>query len=465
MKSLMAAFVAAAVIAVFAASANADQSTREVRSAVDAYLASAEGDASLVGGPGSAGYDGGFWIRGGSFLLKINLTIQARYEYWDWDDKAAEADPGGDLSGFSVPRVTLRLSGDATCDVSYYASLEFGHHGTGFDLNDPVGLMDYPDIAAFTGGQGAAGVDEQAFDGDPLREAWIQYEVCPQAAIRMGLVQTAATRQLMTPPEMQQFIDISMASVYVGQLMPGYSDRNRDYGIMVHGKLGCDGEWSYMATVTNGDGAAHRNVLDGSTDDNLAYSARLNWDIMGHMGYEEGALRQHECEWTAALGAWIYVYNDVRLDNVHTKYADRTVWGVDGAVGYGGWSLTAAYNSVTYAESDESPIDATGFSYLVQLGYLFPDTAWEIAARYSAYNHEFDDSFIQNQVIVDTFGATEIGVAVNYYIDGHGDKLSADVALVTAEDDGNILSDVYAAYNTSGDSDAMLVRFQWQLAL
>ncbi len=468
-KSLFAAAVIGGAMG-FAAPALADgTSVREVRSAVDAYLASAESDASLVGGPGSAGYDGGFWIRGGTFLLKINLTIQSRFEYWDWDDRENEADPGGDLSGFSVPRVTLRLSGDATCDVSYYAQLEFGHEGDtlGFTslanypgLGQGVDLVSSQGINGFQQG-GAAGFFGQASSGGPLREAWIQYEVSPQAKIRMGLLQTAATRQLMTCPEMQQFVDISMASAYVGNLMPGYSDRNRDYGIAVHGSLGCDGEWSYLATVTNGDGPAHRNVLDGSTDDNLAYSARINWDIMGHMGYEEGALRQHECEWVAAVGAWVHTYNDVFEDNSHVKWADRFTWGVDAAVGWGGFSFTAAYNSVEFSDSAFFGVDATGTSYLVQLGYLFPDTAWEIAARYSAYNHEFDDVLFFG----DTFGATEIGVAVNYYIDGHGDKLTADVALVTAEDDGNILSDVYAAYNTSGDSDAMLVRFQWQIAL
>src|SRR5688572_11924900 len=109
-------------------------SAREIRSAVDSYLAPASADATLVGGPGSAGYDGGFWIRGGAFLLKINLTIQTRWEGFSWDDDESEAAPGGDLSGFSLPRVTLKFSGDATCDVHYYAELEFGH--SGHDVDD-----------------------------------------------------------------------------------------------------------------------------------------------------------------------------------------------------------------------------------------------------------------------------------------------------------------------------------------
>src|SRR5689334_17541324 len=51
--------------------AQTQTSAREVQSAVDAYLSTSQPNAALVGGPGSAGYDGGFWIRGGSFLLKI----------------------------------------------------------------------------------------------------------------------------------------------------------------------------------------------------------------------------------------------------------------------------------------------------------------------------------------------------------------------------------------------------------
>jgi opacity protein-like surface antigen len=117
----------------------AQPSAREIQSSVDAYLATAkQADASLVGGGGSAGYDGGFWIRGGSFLLKINLTIQTRYEAFRWDDESNEPSPGGDLSGFSLPRVTLKFSGDATCDIHYYAELEFGHAGNLFATQGPL---------------------------------------------------------------------------------------------------------------------------------------------------------------------------------------------------------------------------------------------------------------------------------------------------------------------------------------
>ena len=444
-------------------SIDAAPSSREVQTAVDAYLASAKADTSLVGGAGSAGYDGGFWIRGGSFLMKINLTLQTRWEWFDWDDTEAEPSPGGDLSGFSLPRATLKFSGDATCDVHYYAELEFGHPGTPFGVYDTnnFGAAIAP-VASWQGqnllladGQFTTDVLFQSADElwGTLREGWIEYEAATQAAFRMGLIKTAATRQLMTAPELQQFVDISLATAFIGQSMPGYSDRNRDYGFMVHGALGCDGEWQYMATVTNGDGPVHRNVLDGTTSDNFAYSARVNWDVKGHIGYEEGALRSTECAWALAIGAWVHYYADARQHRPYVKYADRLTYGVDAAFMWGGLSVTAAYSAFSW--DFEAGDDLDGTAILVQAGYLFPGTAWEVAARWSTLSLEsYND-----------LGASEFGAAVTYYIDGHADKVTLDVAFISPEDDGSIFGDVYAGYSPSFDSDAMLVRLQWQLAL
>jgi hypothetical protein len=439
-------------------------STREIQSAVDAYLASGTADASLVGGPGQAGYDGGFWIRGGTFLLKINLTLQARYEYFDWDDTEFEPSPGGDLSGFSLPRATLKFSGDATCDVHYYAELEFGHEGNWFFPN----IEEEPPVTAPAGRISGEQALFEAFgqEDDILREAWIEYEAAPAASFRMGLIRTATTRQLMTAPELQQFADISLASAVIGASMPGWESRNYDYGFMIHGVLGCDGGLSYMVTVTNGDGGGHRNVVDGFTSDNLAYSARVNWDFMGHMGYEEGALRQTQCGWVGAVGAWAHYYSDALIHNPFVKFADKLTWGVDAAIGWGGLSFTGAYSMSTWDNVLGSGEDLETVTYLAQIGYLFPGSAFEIAARYSAYSSEIADA---------TFGANEIAGAVTYYIDGHADKVTLDVAWISAEDDGNVLiydllddlvlySD-YPGFWSTGDSDGMLVRLQWQLAL
>jgi len=414
-------------------------SAREIQASVDAYLASAQEDATLVGGPGSAGYDRGFWIRGGSFLLRTNLTLQTRFEYVDWSERSDEATPGGDLSGFSLPRATLKLSGDATCDIHYYVELEFGHAESAWFADErPNG----PTPGTFVGH-----IHDQGF----AREAWIEYAASPQFAVRMGLVKTASTRQLMTPPEMQQFVDVSLAAASVGMMMPGYTDRNRDYGVALHGALGCDGDFSYLFTITNGDGPVHRNVLDGSTNDNLAYSARLNWEFLGNLGYEECALNQRCGEWVGAVGVWGHAYSHVLSDNPHVTMDMAYSVGADLALGYGGFSFCAAY---TYGEMSDGA--DTSACWCVQAGYLFPGTAWEVAARYASLYMEMGTM---------TDGATEIGFAVNYFIDGHSDKLTADVSFISAEEEGNMVGDVYAGYHPTGTGDGMLLRFQWQLAL
>ena len=427
----------------------AEPSAREIQSSVDAYLATAKSDVSLVGGAGGAGYDRGFWIRGGSFLLRINLTIQARYEAFRWDRESDEPRPGGDLSGFSLPRVTLKFSGDATCNVRYYAELEFGHAGDFHEL----GLM----------GAMPMQMEMEMMTVDPglCREAWIEYEVSPAFAFRMGLLKTAAPRQLMTPPEMQQFVDVSLAAASVGMMMTGWTDRNRDYGVAAHGVLGCDGQVSYLATITNGDGPVRRNVLDGMTNDNLAYSARVNWDLAGHMGYEECALNSHECEFRAAVGAWAWAYTAVVMDKPHTVAGNLLDWGVDAAANYGGWTACAAYSYGENKKPDVGFEEMTSNCWCVQVGYLFPDTAWEVAARYSRIDMEMGSGVMKMED-----AGHEIAFAVNYFIDGHSDKVTADVSLLSGDKDGNnMLRDVYTGYQPTGTGDAVLLRLQWQLAL
>jgi hypothetical protein len=463
----MAALLAVGVATVWARPLRADDAgPRDVQAAVDSYLATASGEAGLVGGPGSAGYDAGFWIRGGDFLLRINLTLQARFESADWDDP--EPTPGGDLSGYSLPRATVKLSGEAPCRICYYLELEFGHFGRdGINRQLPSNLPDFFILLGsrnFTYFSGAEGVNlgnwDQSLNYDELREAWIEWCACPSFNVRMGQVKTPNTRQLMTPPELQQFADISLASSWTGSGMPGYTDRNRDFGFLFHGSFGCRGEWSWMASVTNGDGAdSIRNVLDDRTDDNLAYAARVAWAFLEPIGYEEGALRQMTCTWYGEVGAWVHYFAD-RRDQPHTVEGDFLSAGADLALGYGGWSLTAAYSIENASDLDDTPSEIDTFAWLVQVGYLFPCTAWEVAARASGYDIEGQDAGFKGDV-------TEFAFAVNYYVNGHGNKLTVDVAFLDASDDGTGVVDFGPGFGgfLINENSAILLRFQWQLAL
>jgi hypothetical protein len=329
-------------------------------------------------------------------------------------------------------------------------------------------------ITAFANHQ--LGPLNQSFNFDNTREAWIQWSASDAFNVRMGQIRTAATRQLMVAPELQQFVDISLASAFVGWSMAGMTDRNRDHGVGFHGNFGCNGEFSYLVTVTNGDGGdSIRNVLDNRTSDNLAYSARLNWAFLNPIGYQEGALRQQTCEWYGELGGWVYYYAD-RADRAHTQHTDALRYGVDLALGYGGFSLTAAASFGSDENAAGNDLDYSAF--LAQLGYHFPGTAWEIAARWSTYDVDNPaPAFVfagAGQGAYTSNGAvSEFAFAVNYYLNGHGNKLSLDVAFVSGEDPGSqLLWEFYSGYpgiqggaGLGDENYGILLRFQWQLAL
>ncbi|MGE0193840.1 MAG: hypothetical protein AB7T63_17585 [Planctomycetota bacterium] len=463
---------ALALLGLAAAPALADGSARDVQAALDSYLAGDTADVALVGGPGSAGYDNGFWIRGGDFLLRANVTLQARFEAFDWDESQppetqgggglavapvqilVDGDFGGDLSGFSLPRATLKLSGEAPCNIRWYMELEFGHFGR--DVLE--GAQRQPNQFINLGNLGPS---FQSGNFDNTREAWIEWGCSDALNFRMGQIALPTTRQLMVKPELQQFVDISMASAFTGWILPGYTDRNRDHGLMVHGAFGCNNEWSYMLAVTNGDGGdSIRNVLDHRTSDNLAFSGRVNWAFAKPIGYQEGALAQETCGWYGEVGAWGFYYAD-RVDKNHTVFGDWTVYGVDVALGFGGFSFTGAYTMATAADYIFGGGDIDYTAWLAQLGYHFPGTAWEIAARASSYD-----------VDPDTGGGgatTELAFAISYYLNGHGNKFTVDISFFEGSDPGSIL--IWDAYTGIGNSAfgeetyGTLLRFQWQLAL
>ena len=458
MRFIATTIAAVGLLALVSTAAQADDyaSSRDVQSAVDSYMATGSEDASLVGGTGSAGYDSGFWIRGGDFLLRINLTLQARYEYFYYDKEVEGEDPyRHDLSGFSVPRALLKVSGTAPCSTRYYLEMDFGHM---VPDNFNIEGEEYP-------------VTSQAFNYDTMREAWIEWGCSDAFTFRLGLFKTPTTRQMMVPAELQQFVDISMASSITGWMMPGYTDRNRDYGLMIHGLIGCSNEFQYMFAVQNGDGGDHqRNVLDLQTSDNMSFSGRINWTFLQGIGYTEGATRQNTCVWYGEFGLWGFYYAD-RVDRPHVAVANRTVFGADLALGYGGFSFTGAYTYADISDSDVGIDDATASIFLAQAGYHFPGSAWEFVARWSAYTVTVTDPGGAGDIEPKT---NEFAFGVNYYLNGHGNKITIDATFIKSESDtlgGNTMNggwyDVYAGVPLGWieDGSHVLVRVQWQLAL
>ena len=61
----------------------------------------------------------------------------------------------------------------------------------------------------------------------------------------------------------------------------------------------------------------------------------------------------------------------------------------------------------------------------------------------------------------------EYAFALNYYLNGHGNKLQLDVTFLESNDEDVSQFDAYPGVpgGFAGDNSAILLRFQWQLAL
>ena len=177
--------------------------------------------------------------------------------------------------------------------------------------------------------------------------------------------------------------------------------------------------------------------------------------------------------WYGEMGIWGSYYAD-RVDGgrsvlwPHTAMYDRLMAGFDIALGYGGFSLTGAF---TYGKMEGSDIGIAHFSddewmlFLVQAGYLFPGTAWEIAARWSGYSRKTSYATGALEPTTQT-----IALGINYYLNGHANKLTLDGTYIMASADGIAGGGYYDMYSGvplgfNSDDNSFLLRFQWQLAL
>ena len=86
------------------------------------------------------------------------------------------------------------------------------------------------------------------------------------------------------------------------------------------------------------------------------------------------------------------------------------------------------------------------------------DTSPRLAARFSSVEVE-QGAF--------TGSMTEIAAAINYYLNGHGNKMTLDVSMIDEADADLNFFDVYTGIQPLPgiEDNAILIRFQWQLAL
>lgn len=336
-------------------------------------ITKAEAQKATSGGASKVYYNNGTRMEfpDSGFTIKVNTLIQTRYTFTDADEDVGDKN----TSSFSVQKARLYVTGTAMHEeFAYYLNGDFA-------------------------GSSAS-----------LRDAWLQWNACDWASLRMGQWKTAISRQFVNSDEKLQFPDRSTAS--------DYFNLGRQQGVMASSKW-MDGAVTGSVGVYNGinEGEGINSV---GTDTKHTGVVALRWNPMGQMdSYAEG-----DVDWTEEMAVSVggaYAYSQFGSDG------DRHNLSLDANLKSNGFS---AHGEFFWANNDEgSGDDSNPIGFYLQAGYFLDPKTWEIAARYSLVTCD-DGSAYGSCAGVDD--KNEVTAGINYYWWKH--NLKAQFAYVYEND-------------------------------
>lgn len=262
-----------------------------------------------------------------------------------------------------------------------------------------------------------------------LRATWIEH---PAFNLRAGQWKSEYNRERVDSSGAQQFVERSISTYWF--------TLDRQWGVMASGRLGegTPHDSSWWAGVLAGDG------MNTQADGGLPmFMARWQWNYTGHLlPFSQSALKRYrEPHASLALAA---ATNESRYTRFSSDgggqlpgYApgqdnQYRVWQImqEWAWQQGGLSFQQELNLKSIHDRINGGTDTVYGGY-AQVGW-FPAEHWaqmapqlEIALRAAYVNSDSAGSLV-NQ---------EITFCINWFFNGHRNKLSADVSQVQAQDD------------------------------
>jgi len=433
----------------------------QIKGLVREVIADSEFRESLFPDQVQVGYDGGFYLRSADeqFLLKINGILQVRYAHYNDQKRNRWLTPRqrySDRSGFSIDSIHLLFSG----------------HLYGPELTYMIHMI--------TTEKPPGGDNSQAMQWYTWR-AFADYKFADELHIRAGL--------LVVPFGLQESFVSNSKTMFVTRGMANeYFNLDRSIGVQAWGEL-FDKKLKYQVAVTNGwrNARDRFNTPDAlrELDQNPAITARLEYKAMGDVGRAccESDLEYHE-DPALTLGVSLGYLDDngdrsgVPLaygvpdffrdgvggfDQVSTNGTNITQFGADAHFKYRGLALTGEYwlrivdvsngnfNSrlvAPYFLRTGSNATSHQQGAQMQAGYFIVPKKLEAIARVGAV---WD-------IGPGSEGVWEYAAGMNWYINGHANKLQFDVTkineLPTASGGANFME---------LNDDVLLWRLQWQI--
>ncbi|MBI2215264.1 MAG: hypothetical protein HYU52_16565 [Acidobacteria bacterium] len=234
-----------------------------------------------------------------------------------------------------------------------------------------------------------------------LEDANINYDFFGTKGLMLkaGQFKVPFGRQELTSSGSQQFVDRSLVS--------GEFAKGRDAGVQLWG-MALNNTIDWRIGAFNGAG---RNK---SSNDNTEYqyNARVTWQPFGDVKYSESDFESKDKPLFALALQW--EDNDMHGATSGNDNA-REIMGGDVVFKYKGLSVFA---ETFYRDNDfETGADTESEGVHYQIGYLFPNRKFELAARFAQYDPNVD-------VLNDA--QTEKGIAGSWYWNKHSYKLQGD---------------------------------------
>lgn len=337
-----------------------------------------------------------------SFRMDIYGYAQARYTYQTNDITGAE-----DLSNFQVQRMRLGFKGYVGSDKLKYQMLLSASQSGEYDK---VGLLDW----------------------------FVDYSHAKELGIRAGQFKVPYSTSFTISASELQFIERTQVD--------SNFRLDRDNGVNIYGKV-LD-KLTYNIGVYNGEGRNKSNP-----DNGMLYAARVLFEPLGKYSYNESDIQMTSKPVILVSAAYSASEDQAGSTNTNlnaslaaTALGKSDVTGSNAFVGakYRGASIHGEYFKRWIGPEKNSVSDEKADGYYLQGGYFVVPKSMEVAARYEYFDPNKDASDDLRK---------EYGVGVNYFINGHRNKIQADLFKINDE----------AGKTKKGEEDNRL-RVQYQLA-
>jgi hypothetical protein len=432
----------------------------EIAQAVERYLADAP-VAALVGGAdgGKAGWakGGAPFIQEGDNKINFHFRNQVRYEAFFYSDDAvgtlkspadtlSDAAPR-DRSGFELERLYLGVDGQVFCpEITFNLTLN---------------------------------LDSDSGSGVEKEFAWLDWKYAGEHHVRGGVDKVPFTYEEQNSSASLAFADRCLYT-------KGFA-LDSDTGVMLWGYFGssCNPkQFLYRVMASNGEGNVPASASVFNTDafdtysDQLLFTAMLEWTITGKdWKWDEVDHRSCKDRGTldASFGVAGYWENDDDVSEKSPGLALRST-GPLTRMALGAWFRARWHGFSVIAEAGVRDVDYTAGSAApdqrdygaeITVHYRFPNSRFGVGARYGAIwlDDDYDSLTVGNAIVPIDDVITEAGVVVNYFIEDHAHKLTADLNWIQDNSAVRSSSAGYLWDPTKGVvvEDGLMLRLQWQL--